>query len=309
MKRVLITGADGFIGGHCLRRLRVLADDLHAATINEISRYGPGDVHWHQVDLLDREQLTGLFETVRPTHLLHLGWHVETGMQLNAHENFNWVKSGIDLLELFHHNGGQRVVVSGSCAEYDWRYAFLSEQLTPALPTSLYGSTKHALQTLFAAYSRVHALSYAWARIFFTFGPYEKPNRLVPSVIRSLLQRKEAQCSHGEQIRDYLYVIDVADALVTLLDSSLEGPINIGSGEPIKIKQMVWWIADIMGKKRDLIRLGAIPHAEGEPPVIIADVNRLKNELKWQPKYDLKTALAESISWWDQIVDGKDTEL
>lgn len=307
MKRVLITGADGFIGSHCLMPLQALADDVHATTINNVKLYGLGDVHWHQVDLLDREQLTGLIQTVRPTHLLHLAWHVETGMQLNAVENFKWVKSGIDLLELFHHNGGQRVVVSGSCAEYDWRNAYLSEQSTPISPDSLYGSTKHALQTLFDAYSRVNALSYAWARIFFTFGPHEKSNRLVASVIRSLLQQKEAQCSHGDQIRDFLYVKDVADALVTLLDSSLEGPINIGSGEPIKIKQVVWRIADMIDNRHDLIRLGALPRSEDEPPVIIANVNRLKNELGWQPEYDLETALLETISWWNKNPDLKAT--
>ena len=294
----MITGADGFIGSHCLTALQALTADVHATTVNAVDDYNHHEVQWHQVNLLDKEQLARLIKTVMPTHLLHLAWHVETGMQLNAVENLKWVSGGIDLLERFYQNGGERAVVSGSCAEYDWRNAYLSEQSTPVSPASLYGSTKHALQTMVDTYSRVNAFSYAWARIFFTFGPNEGPNRLVASVIRSLLMQKEAPCSHGNQIRDYLYVKDVANALVTLLNSSLQGPINIASGEPIKIKQLIWQVAEMIDNRHDLIRLGALPSPTDEPPVIFADVNRLKNKLGWQPEYDLETALLETISWW-----------
>ncbi len=298
MKRALITGADGFIGSHCIMPLLTLADEVHATTINPDVQSENSDVCWHQIDLLNRAQLSDLFKTLRPTHLLHLAWHMQTGMQLNAADNFKWVQSGIDLLDLFHQNGGQRIVVSGSCAEYDWRHPFLSEWGTPLIPAGTYGSTKHALQTLTHAYCQIHELSYAWARIFFTFGPNENHNRLVPAVICALLQQHEVSCTHGEQIRDYLYVKDVAHALVRLLGSSVEGPINIGSGEPIKIKTLTWQIADQIDDRHDLIRLGALSSPENDPPVIIADVNRLTNELKWRPEYDLKAAIAETIDWW-----------
>ncbi len=90
----------------------------------------------------------------------------------------------------------------------------------------------------------------------FLYGPYEYPTRLVPSVIQSLLKDEPAQCTHGNQIRDFLYVADVADAFVAILDSDVNGIINIGSGKPVSVKELVIQIARLLGKEKD-IRLGA----------------------------------------------------
>lgn len=298
MKRVLITGANGFIGRHCLARLQEQAEELHAMVWGPGPHHGSDKIHWHTVDLLNNDQVRDALKQIRPTHLLHLAWHVETGMQLNSEQNLKWLPASLNLLEAFRQNGGERIVGSGSCAEYDWRHAYLSERSTPLVPASLYGSCKHALQTILDAYCRASGMSYAWGRIFFTFGPGENPNRLVAAVIRSLLARQEARCSHGRQIRDYLYVVNVADALVRLLASPLQGPVNIASGEPEKLKQIIHRIADIIGADPELIRLGALPSPKDEPPVILADVDRLKTELQWRPEYDLDAGLVETIAWW-----------
>jgi nucleoside-diphosphate-sugar epimerase len=298
VKRVLITGADGFIGSHCLLALKDSYEQVHAVAYDGINGEHLPKVQWHKLDLLDRDQLAAVMKALRPTHLLHLAWHMQNGKQFNAAENFRWLKAGIDLFELFYQNGGQRIVVAGSCAEYDWRHPYLSEASTPLTPLNLYGRCKHALQTVLDAYHTMTSLDYAWARIFFTYGPRENPNRLVASVIRSLLKDEEAFCSHGDQIRDYLYVKDIADALTRILDSSLKGPINIGSGEPVKLKRIIGKIAELMGGKQDLIRLGALTAPAEEPSVLVADVQRIKKELGWQPKFDLETGLAQTIAWW-----------
>jgi nucleoside-diphosphate-sugar epimerase len=75
---------------------------------------------------------------------------------------------------------------------------------------------------------------------FFLYGPYENRTRLVPSIINSLLQEKTAPCSSGIQIRDYLFVEDVADAFVRLLNSSVNGPVNIASGKPVSMEMANW---------------------------------------------------------------------
>ena len=179
----------------------------------------------------------------------------------------------------------------------------MSERTTDLKPDSLYASCKHALQATLAAYCKNTQMSYAWGRIFYLYGPEEKPGRLVPSVIRSLLAGKEAHCSHGNQIRDYLHVDDVADAFVQLLNSNVQGPVNIASGEPLKLKQIIHRIADLTGNRHDLVRLGALPSPKNEPPVIFADVSRLANELAWRPTYDLDTGLINTISWWKNHLD------
>jgi nucleoside-diphosphate-sugar epimerase len=187
--------------------------------------------------------------------------------------------------------------MAGTCAEYDWNYGYCSESVTPRNPDSPYGICKHAMQEMLRAYSESTGLSSAWGRIFFLYGPYEHPNRLVSSVIRSLLSGELARCSHGNQIRDFLYVQDVADAFVALLESNVAGTVNIASGKPIAIKEVVYQIAEQIGRL-DLIQLGVIPVAAKEPPLLVADIGRLSNEVGWFPKLDLYKGLRLAINSW-----------
>jgi nucleoside-diphosphate-sugar epimerase len=212
-------------------------------------------------------------------------------------ENVRWVQASINLLQEFAKHGGQRVVMAGSCAEYDWRYGYCSEAITPLAPATLYGACKHALQLVLLSFSKQKGLSAAWARIFFLFGPYEHPDRLVPYVIRSLLRGEQARCSHGRQIRDFLYVKDVANAFVTLLESEVSGPVNIASGHPVALRELIYRIAAKLNRE-DLVQLGVVPTPLDEPPLLVADIQRLRDEVGWAPKYDLNTGLQETIDWW-----------
>jgi nucleoside-diphosphate-sugar epimerase len=186
--------------------------------------------------------------------------------------------------------------MAGTCAEYDWNYELYSEQTTPLKPATLYGVCKHALQGIVDAFCRQTGVSYAWGRIFFLYGPNEHPDRLVSSVIRSLLQGEPAHCSHGNQLRDFLHVEDVAHAFVMLLDSDMEGAVNIGQGNPTSIREVVEIIGDQL-HGRQLIQLGSLPAPPLDPPSLIADTHRLKS-IGWYPKYTLKTGLEQTIAWW-----------
>lgn len=114
-------------------------------------------------------------------------------------------------------------------------------------------------------------------------------------VIRSLLKNEVAECSHGNQLRDFLYVKDVADAFVALLDSETMGAVNIASGEAKTIREVVGTIADLPGKSEKLC-LGAIPVAGYDPKRIVADVHRLNGEIDWTPKYTLVRGLRRQQS-------------
>jgi nucleoside-diphosphate-sugar epimerase len=140
-------------------------------------------------------------------------------------------------------------------------------------------------------------LSSAWGRLFFLYGPHEYEERLVASIIRSILQDHPALCSHGEQVRDFLYIEDAADALAALLDSDVTGPVNIASGVPLRLSELIQEIAAQLGRP-DLIRLGARPTAPNEPSLLVADVGRLRDEVRWAPQYELTRGLNETINWW-----------
>lgn len=296
MKRVLITGAAGFIGRQCLPLLLEHGYEIHATTLDTPLLDQP-NVQWHQVNLLDALQIRQLIESIAPSHLLHFAWYVAPGKYWSAPENLRWVQASLELLQAFERVGGQRIVMAGSCMEYDWDYGYCSELVTPLHPRTLYGASKQALCQLLEAFAREMGLSAAWGRIFFLYGPYEQPGRLVSSVISALLREELALCSHGNQIRDFLYVKDVADAFVALLDKDVSGLVNIASGCPLSIRDFVYKIATQLGRE-DLVRLGALPTAPNDPPLLVADVRRLKEEVGWHPRYEIEAGIEESITWW-----------
>jgi nucleoside-diphosphate-sugar epimerase len=140
-------------------------------------------------------------------------------------------------------------------------------------------------------------ISFAWGRIFFLYGPHEHPERMVASVINALLRGESARCSHGKQVRDFLYVKDVANAFVALLESCVEGPVNIASGNPVTLRDVIKMIAVQIGRE-DLVEYGAIPAGANDPRELTADTKRLNTDVGWRPQFDLSRGLDETIAWW-----------
>ena len=298
MKKILLTGARGFIGRHCCTALRERNYEIHAATSGNVEDVPEDEgVSWYHLDLLEQNSVTEVFRQIKPTHLLHLAWYTEHGKFWNAEENLVWTNATLQLIKEFKNNGGQRVVGAGTCAEYDWNYGYCSEHVTPLNPSSLYGRCKNAVRSIIDEYTSLYDLSFAWGRIFFLYGQGENRKRLISHVITSLLENRTADCSHGKQIRDFLYVTDVANAFVSLLDSEVEGAVNIASGTPVTLRSIIETIStklDGSGK----IRYGTVPEKPGDPPMLTADIRRLENEVGWKPGYELDQGIEETINWW-----------
>jgi nucleoside-diphosphate-sugar epimerase len=262
----------------------------------------PDGAALHRADLLDPESIDALIATVRPTHLLHFAWIAAPGVYWTSAENSRWVDAGTRLAQRFFSSGGRRAVMAGSCAEYDWtRVGVCREESSPladsAAAAAPYAAAKLAMHRSLARLGVQFGASTAWGRIFFQFGPGEHASRLVPSVIRSLLAGREALCSPGTQVRSFLHVADVGDAFAALLDSPLQGAVNVGSGERLSVAALTGAIAAQIGRP-DLVRLGAIPLQAGEPALLVPDLARLHGELGWRPRFDLESALADTIAWW-----------
>jgi nucleoside-diphosphate-sugar epimerase len=294
VKRVLVTGANGFVGRHCLAPLAAAGFEVHA-----ISRAGtgPDGPCWHRADLLDSAAVSALVDAVRPTHLLHLAWYTTHRLFWTAPENLAWVRGSLALVEAFARADGRRAVLAGTCAEYDPRFGFCSEGVTPLAPATLYGTSKHALHLVAEAFASGNGVSLAWARLFFLYGPGEPAGRFVPAVVAALLRGEPALLTHGNQVRDFLAVGDVADALVALLDSPVEGPVNVASGVPTSLRDLATSLAGRLGRP-DLLRFGAVPAPPGESPFLVADVRRLKEEVAWSPRRDPNEGPDATVAWW-----------
>ena len=287
MSRVLVTGATGFVGRHALAPLVGSGHEVHAVarTPGATAR----GVTWHAADLLESPDVV---RYVNPDALLHLAWYAEHGKFWSSPRNVQWLEASLALLRAF---SGRRVVIAGTCAEYDWTTG--AERLAedaPLAPATLYGACKHALRVAGSAYARERGISLAWGRIFFLFGLGEHPGRLVPSVLGALQRGEQAPTTSGEQVRDFLDAAQVAQAFCALLDSDAEGAVNVASGRPIAVRDLVTKLAELAGRPQ-LLRLGALSQRPGEPPFIVADTRRLNEEVGWLPAVSLEDALAALV--------------
>jgi nucleoside-diphosphate-sugar epimerase len=297
MARVLVTGASGFIGRAAVEALRTRGFEIHAVSSRPASVRHDGQVTWHRADLLDASAAAAIVADVQATHLLHLAWDLRPGAWGGAGAHLDWLRASLTLAERFVEAGGRRLVTAGTCAEYDWTGGVCSETSTPLVPATLYGAAKGALAQVVHAYAQHAGVSAASGRVFFTFGPGEHPDRLVAAVIRALLEGRPAECTHGRQQRDFLSVEDVGDALAALVDSTVPGPVNIGSGSPVAVSDLVGLTGELLGCP-ELIRLGARQLRTEEAPLVVADVTRLRTEVGWTPRDTLRSGLERTIAWW-----------
>jgi nucleoside-diphosphate-sugar epimerase len=231
--------------------------------------------------------------------LLHLAWDVGAGFW-SAPDNISWVAATLSLMRAFHLSGGERFVAAGTCAEYDWTALpdYVRED-SPREPATFYGAAKENARRLIDGYSRQTGLSLAWGVLFLSFGPYERPERLVPSIIRNLLAGRAAETTSGTQLRDFLDSREVAAAFSALVDCGVEGSVNIASGEPIALRHVIESLGGLTGRP-DLLNLGALPMRPNEPPRLVAEVRRLREEVGFVPRISLEQGLEDAIDWWRQ---------
>jgi nucleoside-diphosphate-sugar epimerase len=291
MNRLLITGATGFLGVPSVARA-IAEFEVHAVA----RRSGPPftGVVYHACDLFEADAVGQLLRRMQPTHLLHLAWIATPGVYWTSPENYGWVEASKHLLTAFAEAGGKRAVIAGTCAEYDWTAAGVcNEFTTPTRPATVYGRCKNELRE----WAETCRVDVAWARLFFLHGPREHPARLVPSVARALLAGEVAECSAGTQQRDFLHVDDAADALIALLRSDVTGPVNIGSGEAVAVRTVVEAVARWCARP-DLVRLGARPTPSNEPPLLVADVTRLRDEVGWRSSIPFEHGIGDAVLYW-----------
>ena len=127
----------------------------------------------------------------------------------------------------------------------------------------------------------------------------------VPSIVTSLNRRTIAQCTHGEQVRDYLHVVDAAEACVAVLDTDVQGPINIASGQPVRLRDLAGYIARRF-KADNLLRMGALHPPIDDPPLLGDGRKRNQELLELPPREFLegraRTQFVEEVNNAAQVV-------
>lgn len=288
--RILLTGANGFVGRQVLANLR---DEFE---VHCVSRQATDHMiaQFHTADLTDSAACRQLIANIRPTHLIHCAWEADHGIFGESPENLKWLAAGKELFSAFSDYGGQRIVGVGSCAEYaSLSDAPICESDDKQTPATLYGRSKLELLT----FLRQLPVSHSWVRIFLTYGPHEDQRRFVPSVATALLNDQDAPCSSGKQVRDFLDVRDIGRAIAMLVDSSVEGAINIGHGGRTTLGAVAQRLGELAGQG-DRVKLGAFPDRAGEPQYLLPDLTRQHNELEFYPEIPLDQGLSDALEWW-----------
>jgi nucleoside-diphosphate-sugar epimerase len=280
MARVLVTGASGFVGRAAVGALRLRGHEVHAVARLE-------------ADLLDPSALEPLMRTAAASHLLHLAWTTAHGAFWSDPANLTWSAATLRLFEAFARAGGVRSVLAGSCAQYDWDAADRADETTtPRRPATLYGAAKESTSRLLTVWSSSQGLSHATALLFFPYGPYDKDERLVPSIAHDLLAGRAATVRNGAEVRDFVHVDDCGSALAALVDGDVEGDVNIGTGHGSSIAEVAATVARILGRE-ELLRI--------DPPraatTVVAAVERLRDEVGFVPRYDLESGIRQTVEW------------
>jgi UDP-glucuronate decarboxylase len=296
--RVLLTGATGFVGSNVARALLHDGHEVLAISRAGSERSRIVDIQ-AELHIVDHDLLSDSAESLaalRPEMCIHAAWYVEPGHYLSSSLNVDFLAASTRLAFALAESGCGRLVGLGTCFEYDVDSGRLSEE-TPTRPRHLYSASKLSLFLLLEQIAALTELEVAWARLFYLYGPYENERRLVSSVAQGLVRGERVEVTPGEQLRDFLHVEDVGSALAAIAGSSVLGPINVCSGEPVTVREIVERLGRAAGRP-DLVALGARPYPDGEPTVVLGDNGRLRSEVGWSPRIRLSEGLEQTWQWW-----------
>ena len=297
MKKLLITGANGFIGRACINKLANTGIEIHGLTRSKNANLLPL-VNWHECNFLDHEKTRAVIKDIRPSHMLHLAWCTKNGVYWQDRENISWVSASLSAIKAFGESGGEHLSVAGTCAEYKWGGENrLLETDSEILPGTFYGVSKNALHNIINSYAKNEGMTYTWGRIFSLYGNYEAEERLVPSLIITLLKRKIFICKNSNSIRDYLHVDDVADGFKFLLMQEESGVCNVASGKPIKIRDLVNKIASHLDSMNLIYFDDSGQELSGNSKYIVGDNSKLLR-MGWQQSIEIEHSLPGMVEFY-----------
>lgn len=292
--KLLLTGATGFIGSAFLTLAASRGHEV-AALVRPGKELPPA---WSQLpgvravpgtlDDAPWDAIAGF----RPEACVHSAWIATPGVYLESPENHQYQASSLAFLRRARECGAAQSVVLGTCIEYQTGTSPFSEMHTPLAPATTYARCKDALRVAWQEDCRVHGGSLAWARVFYPYGPGEHPARLCSTAIRKLRSGQKVTVKSPNCPKDYIYIDDLVEALLAVVEQQFSGPINLGTGTGTTVGEVARTIGELLHRP-DLIELANPPEPDplGE---VIADAGRL-HALGWRARVSLRDGLARLI--------------
>lgn len=309
--KVLVTGGAGYIGSHIVKKLLdqghevSVFDNLekgHKAAVDKRAEFIFGD-------LSNKMKVSMLFKHEIFDAVVHMAAYSLVGESVEQPGKYfaNNVVNSLNLLDNMVKNNCLKIVFSSSAAVYGSPVEIPITENHPTRPANPYGESKLIFERIMAWYKKIYGLQYTSLRYFNAAGAdrdlgehHEPETHLIPIIMKAALgQTPEVKVfgtdydnPDGTCIRDYIHVLDLADAHVLALKRS--GIYNLGSEKGYSVRKVIEAAKKITGvdiKTQDSVR------RLGDPPVLVASSEKIRKELGWEPKYDLKEILTSSWNW------------
>lgn len=275
MVHVLLTGAGGFVGRQILRSLRARGHRVTAVLRpgSELPEGYEADSILETPDVFSERSSWWANALSGVDTIIHAAWYVEPGKYLDSPKNLDCVSGTLDMVRGAVAAGVGHFIGIGTCVEYRLPGDNLDID-HPLEPATLYAASKLSLFHMLGQYLAKTDTRFSWCRLFYLFGEGEYPARLMPYVRNQLERGETVKLSAGTQVRDFLDVREAGSMIAQVVDTGQTGPINICSGNPVTIRQLVEGIADEYGR-RDLLEFGTAAIHPSDPAVVVGVPNLL----------------------------------
>ncbi len=314
MARVLVTGGAGYIGSVCVEQL--LDRGFEVAVFDNLSeghrKAVDGRAEFFQGDLQDRSVLRRVMGEFRPEAIMHFAANALVGESMENPSKYfrNNVCNGINLLDMAVEAGVRKFVFSSTCATFGIPERAPIDESLPQKPINPYGESKLMFEKILGWYGRIHGLVPVILRYFNAAGASEKfgedhriETHLIPNILRTALGQRDAVDVYGTDyptpdgtcIRDYIHILDLAEAHILALGREEGGFYNLGTGGGASVKEVIETCRKVTGKD---IPVSERPRRPGDPPRLVAASDKARRELGWTPKFQNIRAIIESAWAW-----------
>jgi len=304
MKRVIVTGATGFVGANLARRLLQEGHEVHLLVRQGFAPWRieaiRADVRLHEVDLGDRESLLSVIDEIRPDWVFHLATHGAYSSQNDLSQIVRTnILGTVNLVEACLKSGFEAFVNTGSSSEYGFKDHAPSER--EWLEPNSYYAVGKASATLFCRHTaQSRGVLLPTLRLYSVYGPYEEPARLMPALIVRGLRGKLPPLVNPDVARDYVYVDDICEAYLLAATRTGQEPgavYNLGTGVQTSLGEVVSTARKLMNITAEP-EWGAMPNRQWDTSVWVADHRKALDELGWRPEFTFERGLGRMHGWF-----------
>jgi UDP-glucose 4-epimerase len=295
LRKILVTGASGFLGSAVARRAQTAGFDVFGVGRSNVApRLQGSNIAYQALDLSNDDALGAYLGFTKPDVIVHAGWNGVAGRYKDQNVQYANIIPTCRLIELGAANGLQKFIGIGSQAEYGHYDSPISED-APTNPTTLYGAAKLAACVLARQRAQDLGIDFAWLRLFAIYGEGDNSHWLIPSLIEALSRGNVPPMTQGRQICDYLHIDDAADAILSVISASrAQGVFNFCSGVGVSVKDIALILRDLIEPKLDLV-FGAVAYGPNQLFCMQGSIEKLSAATGWSPKISMRDGLARTV--------------